>query len=293
MSDCTATRSELAQAMRRPLPGPPALVQLDPFRIKDGGPSTRLEDDEAADRALLQSIAAHGQRVPVLVCPHPDQTDTYQIIAGRRRVLAARDLGQPVLAIISPLDDVGTVLAQGQDNILRRDLSFIEKADFARQLAEAGYSRKVIGQALSVNKTLVSRMLAVTQTIPVAVIWAIGAAPSIGRERWSKLTRVFVERAADIDIDTVVGFAGCVGTTSDARFEGVLAMLERAPKLEAAARARPRPLQGAEGLAIGTVSRTRRRVTLSFRPRAARGFEEWLVANVAELHREWLARQTG
>lgn len=107
--------------------------------------------------ATVPSFACQGQQAPILVRSHPDRAGHYQIVAGRRRVLAMWDLGHPVLALVRQLDDLGYVLAQGWENTARRDLSFIEKTYFAHQLALAGYERWVICDALSVNKTLVSR----------------------------------------------------------------------------------------------------------------------------------------
>ena len=115
-----------------------------------------------------------GRRAAVL---HPDRRLP-------RRVLALRDLGQTVRALVRDLDDLALVIAQGQENTARRDLSFIEKANFARQMIEAGYERRIACDALSIDKTLLSRMLSVTDRVPVALIEAIGAAPGIGRDRW-------------------------------------------------------------------------------------------------------------
>ncbi len=158
-----------------------------PRADRSGGLADRLESDAEADATLRQSIADHGQQVPVLVRPHPQTPGRFQIVFGRRRVLALRDLGQPVKALIRDLSDQELVLAQGQENTARRDLSFIEKVNFARQLQEHGYDRKVICDALSVDKTLVSRMLSLAERIAPDVIAMIGAAPSIGRDagrRW-------------------------------------------------------------------------------------------------------------
>lgn len=172
-----------------------AVAEIDPFLIDAGGVQDRLESDSAEDEGLRQSIETYGQQVPVLVRPHPQVEGRYQIVYGRRRVLALRDLGRPVKALIRDLDDRELVLAQGQENTARRDLSFIEKVNFARQLQDMGYDRKVICDALSVDKTLISRMLSLAERLPVELIEAIGAAPSIGRDRWTTLAE-WVEQAA-------------------------------------------------------------------------------------------------
>jgi len=103
-----------------------SITEIDPARILSGGLTDRLECEEAADEALQASIRDHGQQVPVLVRPHPEQADHYQIVYGRRRVAALRELRMPVKALIRDLDDKALIIAQGQENTARKDLSFIE-----------------------------------------------------------------------------------------------------------------------------------------------------------------------
>ena len=56
------------------------------------------------------------------------------IVFGHRRARVARDLGINVRAVVKPLADIEHVIAQGQENTARADLSFIEKSLFARKL---------------------------------------------------------------------------------------------------------------------------------------------------------------
>jgi ParB family chromosome partitioning protein len=66
---------------------------------------------------------------------------------------------------------------------------------FAGSLEERGYDRDVIMQALSVDKTVVSKMLSVLNDIPADVVAAIGAARNSGRDRWYKLGLKFRKKA--------------------------------------------------------------------------------------------------
>ncbi|OYU37755.1 MAG: plasmid partitioning protein RepB [Pseudorhodobacter sp. PARRP1] len=261
-----------------------SVIELDPDLIEAGGLQDRLESDAVDDSALARSIGEYGQQVPVLVRPHPDHEGRFQIVYGRRRVLAMRALGQPVKALVRDLDDRALVLAQGQENTARRDLSFIEKANFARQLQEAGYDRKVICDALSVDKTLASRMLSVAGRLSPALIEAIGAAPSVGRDRWLALADL-VEAGGD-------GVAAAVGETSDARFQAVWDHLSQ-PKAGATALPRPAPqvpprvvlAMGGAPLAEATLGTTT--MTLKLRLAQTAGFEDWLLDNLPALLRDW------
>lgn len=79
------------------------------------------------------------------------------------------------------------MLAQGQENNLRKDPSFIQKAIFAGDLEEAGYEARIIQDALNVNRSHTSHMRKVREASPREVIERIGAAPSIGWKRWYEL----------------------------------------------------------------------------------------------------------
>ncbi len=142
-----------------------AITPLDPRLIHAAGMADRLESDTMEDARLAAAIRDHGQQVPILVRPDPTRPGHYQIVYGRRRTLACIDLGITVNAIICPMNDAALVMAQGQENTARRNLSFAEKASFARQLTDAGYDRSFICAALSCAMTDLSRMMTVASRV--------------------------------------------------------------------------------------------------------------------------------
>lgn len=261
-----------------------AVVDLDPNAILAGGLKDRLEHDEEDHALLMSQISEHGQQVPVLVRPHTAEDGVYQIVYGRRRVLACRDLGIPVKAMVRELDDSDLVVAQGQENTARRDLSFIEKANFARQMVEQGFKRKIICSALSVDKTEISRMLQIAERIPESTIHAIGPAPGIGRPRWQKLASLIEE--AQIT-ETEIG-ALADGETSDERFEmlfrAVTQPKSRSTVVEKRVENRGMPLTAA-GTVIGHVDEETNGLTLMLRDQ--NGFGRWLVMALPELYSKW------
>ncbi len=87
-----------------------------------------------ADVGLVEAIREQGQQVPILVRPHPDRPGRYQVAFGHRRLRAVAEIGIPVRAVVRDLTDEQLVVAQGQENNERRDLSYIEKARFAQKL---------------------------------------------------------------------------------------------------------------------------------------------------------------
>jgi ParB family chromosome partitioning protein len=267
-----------------------AVVELDPHLIEAGGLEDRLEDDPEADAALMASIEAHGQQVPVLVRPHETEEGRYRIVYGRRRVLVARDLGLPVKALVRDLDAAAAVMAQGQENSQRRDLSFIEKAHFARQMRDAGYGRAAICDAVNVDKTVISRMLSVVDRLPVEVVVAIGSAPGIGRDRWLALAERYEASGWAPEAAAALAVAPKGATGPDARFEALMTALAR-PKPAAAPRgpSATRRLEGSGGRALGTAALGAKAVTLRLETASAEGFADWLIERMPELHRDWLA----
>ena len=263
------------------------LITIDPFAITGSGLQDRLDDDTRADARLLASIRDHGQQVPVLVRPHPDQPAQFQIIYGCRRVLALRDLGRPVLAILRPLDPAEAVLAHGAENTLRRGLSYIEKANLARQLATL-HPRKIIAEALSLDPALLSRMLSLTRQLPPEVIDLIGSAPGVGVLRWQKLADLIVETGVQTsDLCLMVNMSD-LNISSAGRFRAALVYLDTLKsRANPARRSEVRMIRTDEGLPLARVKITSKTITLALNRRIAPGFDDWLLGQLPDLMLRW------
>lgn len=261
-----------------------ALVDVPADLIDDAGLTDRLDEDADGIAALADSIKLYGQQVPVLLRHSANYEGRFDVVYGRRRVAALRLLGQPVKAMLRELNDRDLILAQGQENAARKDLSFIEKANFARQMVGMGFQRKVICDALHIDKTVISRMMAVAEAIPERLIHAIGAAPAAGRDRWLALS----ERAQGQPLDAMV--ASAKGDTSDDRFLAVFDALAapRRPASTRLASAPPAPLLATGGAALGQVRRSKGRTIFELSPNQDR-FADWLAENIAQLHADWQA----
>lgn len=270
-----------------------SLAEIDTDLIDAGGLSDRVDADDPDLAGLIASIRDYGQQVPVLLRPHPTTPNRYQVVYGRRRLAALRVLSQPVKAMIRDLDDTAVVVAQGQENSARKDLTFIEKANFARQMRDAGYDRKIICDALTVDKTQISRMLSVADAIPIELIEAVGSAPSVGRDRWLGLAGLLAD--TETDTDAALGMINLLASEdgSDARFAALVKALTLPRRRDAEdARARdatPETLRGADGQPLGQISRGAGKTVLTLKSSHAPGFDDWLVRNIAEIHRDWSA----
>jgi ParB family chromosome partitioning protein len=266
--------------------------EIDPNLIDAGGITDRLDFEQKDHDLLMQSIKEFGQQVPILVRPHPSDDGRYQIVYGRRRVLAMRDLGLPVNAMIRDLDDDALIMAQGQENSARKDLSFIEKANFARQMRDSDYERNAMCAALHIDKTVISRMLSIVDRVPIDVIETIGAAPNVGRDRWLKLADAYV--ALEYDAGEAIAMINLLGNTSnsDKRFDGLMAALNSGAKKRKQATpvklaSSRTPLNTTDGVKLGDATWAKGRMTMVVDQKQCDGFDEWLVKNIAEIHQGW------
>lgn len=112
-------------------------IPLDEIR-RDHLLRDRITLDEEDMAALEASIAARGQQTPVELVTLPE--GGYGLISGLRRVEALRRLGQgTVLALVrAPEGSEAAYLAMVEENEIRANLSFFERARVAAEAAGIG-----------------------------------------------------------------------------------------------------------------------------------------------------------
>ncbi len=268
-----------------------AVQEIDVALIDDAGVEDRLGLDPVAQRQLIESLRTYGQQVPVLLRPHSKKPGRYEIVYGRRRLKALKELRQPVKAMIRQLDDHALVMAQGQENTARQDLSFIEKASFAAQLQQMEYDRQTIAAALSIDLPMLSRMLKVGTAFPLPFLREIGSAPGIGRDRWMALARALEGLGVRSSVAAFMRGPDFIKGNSDARFEAIFARATQTPKAKAAPPAKPRTLRSTDGSPLADIRATAKGVTLNIPSRTAEGFDVWVNSNAEtllnELHDRW------
>lgn len=265
------------------------ILDLTPETIEASSIPDRLEQTAEDHQALLESIRDHGQQVPILVRPHPEREGRYQIVYGRRRLRALTELGRPVRAVIRPLSDRQLVVAQGQENSARTDLSFIERALFAARLEQAGYDRETIMAALSVDKTTLSRMISTAGRVPSSLVAAIGPAPRAGRDRWIELA-ARLEIAGRLErVEEVVARASFAIRPSDDRFTAVFsAAAMPSPKVS-----RPRLVRASDGTPIARLREEATQVIMTIDRRTNGEFASHLEALLPELYAAFAGKGDG
>ncbi|MEH0295967.1 plasmid partitioning protein RepB [Agrobacterium sp. CCNWLW71] len=186
--------------------GEDSILSIDPAKIDRSPYRDRFNNDEEAEaelEALRVSIASEGQKIPVLVRPHPTKPDHYQLAYGHRRLAAIKSLmaeaERPetvkIRAHVRNLTDRQLIEEQAVENGPRENLTWIEQAMWAVQLKEAGFSHRQICPVLALSEAAVSQLFRVTSVIPTDIIFAIGRAKSVGRPKWTALSELLKDHS--------------------------------------------------------------------------------------------------
>lgn len=275
------------------------IVSLDPSKVEASPFKDRFEYDAEADEkfgALKFSIATEGQRIPVLVRPHPTKSDHYQLAYGRRRrdaILAImeesdRPEAVKIKAYVRDLSDRQLIEEQTLENGPREDLSWIEKAMWAVQLKSSGISQRETASIMGLSEVAVSQMFRVTSVIPEDIIFAIGRAQAAGRPKWTAFAELLKDRSRVGAVRKIV---------ASAEFQ----QADGAERISQAMRAATSPVHRGEehvqdeilDFAIGGRVFGRMKSTLSGTivtiPKKEQVFARWLAERMPELMREFNA----
>ena len=282
--------------------------ELDPASIEDGRMADRLDPADVLD--LRDAIEANGQTVPILVRRAPGEDDRYLLVYGRRRLEAIRqsDKVTKVRALVTNLDDDSALRAQISENMGRRDLSFIEKALFAKDLVSSGFgNQSQVAEILTVTKSSISMAIAIADMVGPDLVRAIGAAHGIGRPRWESLGRAIDENG--LDREDLIGIAkearenaetsmvaDDVASTNDPSIQTFLAVEKAVTKaIKPAKSPSPAPPSSVPlkigGKRGGTVKRTAKGLSIEL---ADGDFADWVETQVhdmiEDLHERWKQR---
>jgi ParB family chromosome partitioning protein len=226
-----AENAKQATKLQQQLAEGESVISVDTSSIDSSKIVDRIPFDIDPDfNALVESIAEHGQQVPILVRPNPQVSGRFQIAYGRRRLKAAEKLGLPVRAIVRSLSDSQLYIAQGRENLDRKDLSFIEKAFFAKNLEDNGCDRATIVSALVTDKADVSRYIAIARQLPENLVKLIGPAPKAGRARWMALVEQLATSAKVTTAHELLSRYAEEQLSSDARLDALLRALNESGK---------------------------------------------------------------
>jgi ParB family transcriptional regulator, chromosome partitioning protein len=133
-------------------------IALDKIAPNPHQPRTHFDPQELAD--LAASIQEHGVLQPLVVTPS-GQADEYLLIAGERRLMAARQAGlETVPAILREAGHQDMLELALVENIQRADLSALDAAQAYQHLAEDfGMTHEEIAGRVGKSRTAVTNSL--------------------------------------------------------------------------------------------------------------------------------------
>ena len=120
----------------------------------------RKNFDEAALQELADDLKKNGLIQPIVVRDDPDNVGKFIVVAGERRLKAAKLAGfKKIRSILSTYDSSQLGYVQIAENAKRDNLKFYEMAEFIVSRADAGEKQADIAEKLGLSKTKVSEFM--------------------------------------------------------------------------------------------------------------------------------------
>lgn len=135
------------------------LVPIEQITANPDQPRRSFDPD--ALQELAASLRQRGVLQPLIVRPHPQDPNLYQIVAGERRWRAAQ-MAQlhEIPVIIRDMSDTEVLEVAIIENIQRADLNAIEEAASFRQLMDRfGHTQERLAEALNKSRSHIANLL--------------------------------------------------------------------------------------------------------------------------------------
>ncbi len=269
-----------------------AVADLDPDIIDASFVRDRLEDDEADFEELLSAIKDRGQDSPILVRPHPSATGRYMVVFGHRRLRVAKALGRKVRAVVKDLKDSDHVVAQGQENTARANLSFIEKAMFAAEISRRQFDgdNAIVLSALSIDRATLSKMLAVS-AIPREILEAVGSAKGIGRDRWYGMKNSLERPSTLQDAKAFIETDEFKEKAGDDRFNALVAHVKTIGRTARSKGPQTQKWVSEDKSVSAEMKSGGKTYTVAIKAKDAAGFGDFIAENLGDLYRAYQSRK--
>ncbi|MBU1045290.1 MAG: ParB/RepB/Spo0J family partition protein [Candidatus Omnitrophica bacterium] len=135
------------------------LLMLDPEIISANRYQPRLHFREEKLHDLIESIKEKGIVQPLIVRKHSDKS--YELIAGERRLRAAKELGlDRVPVVVKEVNDQEMLELSIVENIQRDDLNSIEEAKaYAALIKNFGFTQEHVARSVGKSRATVANTL--------------------------------------------------------------------------------------------------------------------------------------
>ena len=149
------------------LNNPYLLVSIGDLNRNQSQPRTFFDENKIDE--LSQSIKKNGLIQPIAV--RPDKNDSYEIVAGERRWLAAQKAGlHSVPVIVLNINNKESLELAIIENIQREDLNTIEEAKgYERLMKEFNYNHEKLSEFMGKSRSHISNTLRLL-SLPAEVI---------------------------------------------------------------------------------------------------------------------------
>lgn len=137
------------------------LIELPLGRIEPNPRQPRKRFPAEQIEALAESIRAQGVIHPLVVRPHPEAPQRYQLVAGERRLRAVRLLGwQWAPALVREVPDEQLLEAALVENLQREELTPIEEATAYRTLLDQyGYTQDTLAGQVGKDRSTIANLV--------------------------------------------------------------------------------------------------------------------------------------
>lgn len=203
---------------RLPAEGEQRLCPVDQLRSGRFNPRKDFGEQDLAE--LSESIRTKGLVQPIVVRPHPEDAQAYEIVAGERRWRASQKAGLHVVpVIIRDLSDREVLELAIIENVQRADLNAIEEAGGYRELIERfDYSQEQVSEIIGKSRSHVANTLRLLK-LPAQVqafvldgrLTAGHARALVGRDDAEALAARIVEQGLNVREAEALGQAGPIG----------------------------------------------------------------------------------
>jgi ParB family chromosome partitioning protein len=208
---------------RLPAEGEQRMAPVD--QLRSGRFNPRKDFVEADLAELAESIRTKGLVQPIVVRPHPEEAQAYEIVAGERRWRASQKAGiHMVPVIIRDLSDREVLELAIIENVQRADLNAIEEANGYRELIERfSYSQEQVSEIIGKSRSHVAntlRLLKLPESVQAFVqggkLTAGHARALVGRDDAEALAQRILDQDLNVreaEAMVQVGPIGVAGST--------------------------------------------------------------------------------
>lgn len=130
------------------------LIDPNPFQTR-----TTFNEEKIAE--LAESVKAVGLLNRILVRPHPEEPERFQLVHGERRLRACKTLGwKEIPAVVRELNDQQLAEMSLVENLQREDLNPIEEARGYQVLIDRfGYTKKSLADKVGKSRPYISNSI--------------------------------------------------------------------------------------------------------------------------------------